>query len=99
MFVCVHVAVLLLNEPGYTRYPQASHLRNCGTPFLQNHKTPFMKGTITTLLVGIVIGILIAPEKGSVIRQKIVDLIDDLSEAGHHLAEKPGTSGLSDDLS
>lgn len=57
-----------------------------------------MKGTITTLLVGVVIGILIAPEKGSVIRQKIVDLIDDLSEAGHHLAEKPDTSGMPGDL-
>ena len=67
--------------------------------FLQKSKTRYMKGTISTLLVGIVIGILIAPEKGSVIRQKIVDLIDDLSEAGHHLAEKPGESGLSSDLS
>jgi hypothetical protein len=37
--------------------------------------------------VGVVIGILIAPEKGAVIRKKIIDLIDDLSEAGHHLAE------------
>jgi gas vesicle protein len=58
-----------------------------------------MKGTLTTLLVGIVIGILIAPEKGSVTRRKIADLIDDLTEAGHHLAEKPDTSGLSSDLS
>lgn len=58
-----------------------------------------MKGTITTLLVGIVIGILIAPEKGSVIRRKIVDLIDDLTEAGQHLAEKPDNSGMSSDLS
>ena len=57
-----------------------------------------MKGTITTLLVGIVIGILIAPEKGSVIRRKIVDLIDDLTEAGQHLAEKPDSSGMSSDL-
>ena len=58
-----------------------------------------MKGTITTLLVGIVIGILIAPEKGSVIRRKIVDLIDDLTEAGQHLAEKPDVSKMSSDLS
>ena len=66
------------------------------------HKTTkhsYMKGTITTLIVGIVIGMLIAPEKGSVLRQKIVDLMDDLSEAGHHLAEKPDTTGLSGDLS
>ena len=58
-----------------------------------------MKGTLTTLLVGIVIGMLIAPEKGSVVRQKIVDLIDDLSEAGQHLAEKPDTSPMPGDLS
>lgn len=57
-----------------------------------------MKSTITTLLVGIVIGILIAPEKGSVIRQKIADLIDDLAEAGHHLAEKPDINTMSTDL-
>jgi gas vesicle protein len=57
-----------------------------------------MKGTLTTLLVGIVIGMLIAPEKGSVIRQKIADLIDDLTEAGHHLAEDPETSRMTPDL-
>lgn len=57
-----------------------------------------MKGTLTTLLVGIVIGILIAPEKGSVIRRKIADLIDDLTEAGHHLAENPDTPRMSPDL-
>ena len=57
-----------------------------------------MKGTLTTLLVGIAIGILIAPEKGSVIRQKITDFIDDLTEAGHHLAEKTDTSPIPSDL-
>jgi len=57
-----------------------------------------MKGTLTTLIVGIIIGILIAPEKGSVTRRKITDLIDDLSEAGHHLAEKTDSSVMSPDL-
>jgi hypothetical protein len=57
-----------------------------------------MKGTITTLLVGIVIGMLIAPEKGSVIRRKIADFIDDLTEAGQHLAENPDLPRMSTDL-
>ena len=57
-----------------------------------------MKGTITTLLVGIVIGMLIAPEKGSVTRRKIADLIDDLTEAGQHLAEKPDSLRMPGDL-
>lgn len=46
-----------------------------------------MSRLLTFLGIGIVIGILIAPEKGSVIRQKISDLLDDLGEAGQHLAE------------
>ena len=58
-----------------------------------------MKSTIATLLVGIVIGMLIAPEKGSVLRRKITDLIDDLTEAGQHLAEKPDESRVSGDFS
>jgi hypothetical protein len=58
-----------------------------------------MKSSITFLLIGIAIGILIAPEKGSVTRQKISDLIDDLSEAGHHLAEKADSPKMSSDLS
>ncbi len=58
-----------------------------------------MNSTFTVLLIGIVIGILIAPEKGSVTRQKISNLIDDLSEAGHHLAEKAGSPKMSADLS
>ena len=58
-----------------------------------------MKSTITLLLIGIAIGILIAPEKGSVTRQKISDLIDDLSEAGHHLAETDDSPKMSADLS
>lgn len=58
-----------------------------------------MKSTFTILLIGIVIGILIAPEKGSVTRQKISDLIDDLSEAGHHLAENTDSPKMSADLS
>ena len=51
-----------------------------------------MKSTLAVLLLGIAIGILIAPEKGSVTRQKISDLIDDLSEAGHHLTENVSDS-------
>ena len=58
-----------------------------------------MKGTIATLLAGIIIGILIAPEKGSVTRRKIADLIDDLTEAGQHLAENPDSPRYSEDLS
>jgi gas vesicle protein len=51
-----------------------------------------MKSTFTVLLIGIAIGILIAPEKGSVTRKKITDLIDDITAAGHHLAEKADSS-------
>jgi hypothetical protein len=59
-----------------------------------------MTSTFTVLLIGIAIGILIAPEKGSVTRQKISNLIDDLSEAGHHLAERiPDSPKMSADLS
>jgi hypothetical protein len=59
-----------------------------------------MKSTLALLLLGIAIGILIAPEKGSVTRQKISDLIDDLSEAGHHLTENVSDSPkMSADLS
>ncbi len=46
-----------------------------------------MSRLLTLLAIGIAIGVLIAPEKGSVTRQKISDFIDDLGEAGHHLAE------------
>jgi gas vesicle protein len=67
--------------------------------FYLYYKTLYMKGTITTLLVGIVIGMLIAPEKGSVTRRKIADLIDDLTEAGEHLASKPDSSRMPGDLS
>ena len=59
-----------------------------------------MKSTLAVLLLGIAIGILIAPEKGSITRQKISDLIDDLSEAGHHLTKKvPDSPKMSTDLS
>lgn len=47
-----------------------------------------MSRLLVFLGIGVAIGILIAPEKGSVIRQKIADLLDDLGEAGEHLAEK-----------
>lgn len=46
-----------------------------------------MTKLLALLGVGIVVGMLIAPEKGSVIRRKITDLIDDLSDAGRHLTE------------
>jgi|GEM_PF-6508775 len=46
-----------------------------------------MSRFLTLLGLGIIIGVLIAPEKGSVTRQKISDLLEDLGEAGHHLAE------------
>jgi len=58
-----------------------------------------MNYTFTVLLIGIAIGILIAPEKGSVTRQKISDLIDDISEAGHHLAEKADSSKMTSEQS
>ena len=58
-----------------------------------------MKSTFALLLIGIVIGILIAPEKGSVTRQKLSTLIDDLSDAGHHLAENADSPKMSADLS
>ena len=58
-----------------------------------------MKSSFTFLLIGIVIGILIAPEKGSVTRQKLSNLIDDLSDAGHHLAENVDSPKMSADLS
>ena len=57
-----------------------------------------MNSTFITLLIGIAIGILIAPEKGSVTRQKISNLIDDLSEAGHHLAETDDSPKMSAEL-
>lgn len=37
--------------------------------------------------IGILIGMLIAPEKGSVVRQKLTDFLDELTDAGKHLAE------------
>jgi hypothetical protein len=92
MFVSEHSCAV--SERSYGECDQLS-----GTPFFTYNKNTFMKGTITTLLVGIVIGMLIAPEKGSVTRRKIADLIDDLSEAGQHLAEKPATPGMPGDLS
>jgi len=57
-------------------------------------KHQFMNSTFTVLLIGIAIGILIAPEKGSVTRQKISNLIDDIAAAGHHLAEKADSSKM-----
>lgn len=58
-----------------------------------------MKSTLTVLLIGIAIGMLIAPEKGSVTRQKLSNLIDDLSDAGHNLAENADSPKMSADLS
>jgi len=57
-----------------------------------------MKSSFTLLLIGIAIGILIAPEKGSVTRQKLIDLIDDLSDAGHHLAENAGAPKMNSEF-
>ena len=42
---------------------------------------------LCVLGTGMAIGILVAPEKGSVIRRKITDFLDDLTDAGRHLAE------------
>jgi hypothetical protein len=44
-------------------------------------KTENMNRFLTTLLAGVAIGMLIAPEKGSVIRQRITDLWEDLQDA------------------
>lgn len=42
---------------------------------------------LCVLGLGVAIGMLIAPEKGSVIRAKITGFIDELTAAGRHLAE------------
>jgi hypothetical protein len=58
-----------------------------------------MTSRFTFLLIGIAIGILIAPDKGSVTRQRLSTLIDDLSETGQHLTEDLNSPKMSADLS
>jgi hypothetical protein len=49
----------------------------------------FIMYRLSLLGIGILIGILIAPEKGAVIRKKLTDFLDELTDAGKHLAEPP----------
>ena len=44
---------------------------------------------LCVLGTGIVIGMLVAPQKGSVIRRKITDFLDELTDAGRDLVEPP----------
>lgn len=37
--------------------------------------------------VGVIVGMLIAPEKGSVLRAKLTGIIDDLEEAKNHFTQ------------